>query len=61
MNALQANRLQIALKNLTAAIYETETVVEEMRTEQDPLAVHIFVPRRQYRNLPDTKSVSGRG
>jgi hypothetical protein len=22
----------------------------------DPLAVHIFVSRRQYRNMPDTKS-----
>jgi len=27
-----------------------------MRAESDPLAVHIFVSRRQYRNMPDTKS-----
>ena len=30
--------------------------LEEMRAEPDPLAVHIFVSRRQYRNMPDTKS-----
>ena len=27
-----------------------------MRTESDPPAVHIFVSRRHYRNMPDTKS-----
>ena len=27
-----------------------------MRAEHNPLAVHIFVSRRQYRNMPDTKS-----
>jgi hypothetical protein len=26
-----------------------------MRAEPDPLAVHIFVARRQYRNMSDTK------
>jgi hypothetical protein len=27
-----------------------------MHAEHDPLAVHIFVSRRQYQNLSDTKS-----
>jgi hypothetical protein len=30
--------------------------IEEMQREHDPLAVHIFVSRRNYRNVPDTKS-----
>jgi hypothetical protein len=57
---VHANRLQSALKNLTDAIRETEAVVQAMRAEHDPLAVHIFMARRQYRNLPDTKSGSRR-
>jgi hypothetical protein len=48
-------KLQNALKNLRAAIKEVEAVVEEMHGEKDPLAVHIFVSRRQYRNAHDTK------
>jgi hypothetical protein len=57
---VHANQLQSALKNLTDAIRETEAVVETMRAEHDPLAVHICIARRQYRNLPDTKSGSRR-
>jgi hypothetical protein len=57
---VQANRLQNALKNLSDAIRETEAVVEAMRAEHDPLAVHIFVARRHYRKMPDTKSGSRR-
>ena len=53
---MRANRLQNALNRLSEAIQEAEAVVEEMRAESDPLAVHIFVSRRQYRNMPDTKS-----
>ncbi len=30
--------------------------MEEMRAEKDPLAVHIFVSRRNYRKTHDTKS-----
>ena len=30
--------------------------VEEMRREHDPLASHIFVARRQYHRMSDTKS-----
>lgn len=57
---MQANRLQDALKNLSAAIREAETVLQEMRAEHDPLAVHIFLSRRRYRQMPDTKSGSRR-
>ena len=32
-----------------------EAVVETMRAEHDPLASHIFISRRQYRNAKDTK------
>jgi len=53
---MYANRLQNALNNLSAALRETETALEEMRAQADPLAVHIFVSRRHYRNTPDTKS-----
>ena len=34
----------------------SESILESLRAEHDPLAVHIFVSRRQYRNMPDTKS-----
>lgn len=53
---MRANRLQNALKQLREAIQEAEAALEEMRAESDPLAVHIFVSRRQYRTMPDTKS-----
>lgn len=53
---MQANQLQNALKNLGEAIRETESILEAMRAEHDPLASHIFVSRRQYRNMPETKS-----
>jgi len=48
-------KLYVALKHLTAAIQEVEKVLEEMRAQKDPLAAHIFVSRRHYRNMPDTK------
>lgn len=53
---MRANQLQSALSKLTEAIQETESILKSMRAEHDPLAVHIFVSRRQYRNTPDTKS-----
>lgn len=43
-----------ALKSLSEAIHEAEAALEEMRSEPDPLAVHISVSRRQYRNMADT-------
>jgi hypothetical protein len=53
---VRAGYLNKALQNLTRAIRDVETVLEEMRAEHDPLALHIFVSRRQYRNMQDTKS-----
>jgi hypothetical protein len=53
---MQSRKLQEALKNLKAAIQEVERIVEELHSEKDPLAVHIFVSRRNYRNVHDTKS-----
>jgi hypothetical protein len=53
---VQANELQNALKNLSAAIGEAESALAEMRADREPLALHIFVSRRHYRNMPDTKS-----
>jgi hypothetical protein len=53
---VQANRLRVAIKNLTDALRETEAALEELRADSDPLALHIFVARRQYRNIPDTNS-----
>ena len=41
-----------ALENLAVAIQEVAKVLEEMRAEKDPLAMHIFVSRRYYRNNP---------
>jgi len=43
-------------KKFTKAIREVEALVEIMRAEHDPLASHIFVSRRHYQNLSDTKS-----
>jgi hypothetical protein len=53
---MHANQLQSALQKLADAIRDTEAVLETMRAEHDPLAVHIFISRRQFRNIPDTKS-----
>lgn len=52
---MRANRFQTALDNLGAALTETQNALAEMRAESDPLAAHIFVSRRQYRNMADTK------
>ena len=48
-------RLQDALERLTEAIHDVETELVAMKTEHDPLASHIFVSRRNYRNAHDTK------
>jgi hypothetical protein len=53
---MRANRLQNALKQLRVALREAEAALEELRGEHDALALQIFVSRRQYRNMPDTKS-----
>jgi hypothetical protein len=45
-----------ALERLTAAIRDVESELAAMKAEHDPLASHIFVSRRNYRNVNDTKS-----
>lgn len=55
LNSVRANRLQTALDHLGAAVTEAQNALAEMRAESDPLAAHIFVSRRQYRNMHDTK------
>lgn len=56
MNSMRRSKLETALNNLSEAIGEVETVLKMMHAERDPLATLIFVSRRQYRNMPDTKS-----
>ena len=56
LNTMRSRQLHDALENLTKAIREVETVIEAMRAEHHPLASHIFVSRRHYQNVSDTKS-----
>src|SRR5438046_9601433 len=56
LNTMRSRQLHDALEKLTKAISEVEAVVKTMRAEHDPLASHIFVSRRHYQNLSDTKS-----
>jgi hypothetical protein len=53
---MNAGRLVTALANLATAIREVDSLLAEMRAHQDPLALHIFVARRTYRNVRSTKS-----
>ena len=53
---MRAARLEDALERLTAAIRDVESELAAMKAEHDPLALHIFVSRRHYRNVNDTKS-----
>jgi hypothetical protein len=52
---MRAARLEKALKRLTAAVRDVECELAAMKAERDPLASHIFVSRRDYRNVNDTK------
>jgi septal ring factor EnvC (AmiA/AmiB activator) len=56
LNTMRAARLQDSLERLTAAIRDVESELAAMKAEHDPLASHIFISRRQYRNVNDTKS-----
>jgi hypothetical protein len=50
-------RLEDALERLTAAIRDVESELAATKSEHDkPLASHIFVSHRNYRNVNDTKS-----
>ena len=53
---MRAARLEKALKRLTAAVRDVECELAAMKAERDPLASHIFVSRRHYRNANNTKS-----
>ena len=53
---MRAARLQEALTRLSTAIRDVETELAAMKAEHDPLATHIFISRRHYRNAKDTKS-----
>ena len=53
---MRAARLQDALERLTTAIRDVESELAAMKVEHDPLVSHIFVSRRHYRNVNDTKS-----
>ncbi len=52
---MQPNQLQRALQKLTEAILEVESQLAAMKADHDPLASHIFISRRQYRNANATK------
>jgi len=56
LNVMRADRLHYALDRLSQAIREVESELSAMKAEHDPLASHIFVSRRNYRNAYDTKS-----
>ena len=38
------------------AMSEVNAAIDEMRREHDPLVSHLFVSRRQYQRMSDTKS-----
>jgi hypothetical protein len=54
-NIMGIARLQDALEGLSKAIRDVETEVAAMKADHDPLASHIFISRRHYRNAHDTK------
>jgi hypothetical protein len=53
---MRAARLQEALERLGTAIRDVESEIAAMKAEHDPLATHIYVSRRHYRSVNDTKS-----
>jgi len=53
---MHAQRLQAALQTLAEAIRDVESLLGEMHADHDALAAHIFVARRAYRLVNDTKS-----
>ena len=53
---MRARQLQDALQSLEAAICDVSSALAEMRKAHDPLASHIFVSRRHYQTMSDTKS-----
>ena len=58
---MRAARLHESLERLAAATHDVESELGAMKAEHDPLASHIFISRRHYRNADDTKSGRRRG
>jgi hypothetical protein len=56
LNSMRAARFQEALERLTVAMHDVESELATMKAEHDSLASHIFVSRRNYRKVNDTKS-----
>ena len=52
---MRPNRLQDALAALSEAIHEVNAAIDEMRRGHDALASLIYVTRRDYHSLSDTK------
>jgi len=52
---MRSQQLHDVLEKLSKAIREVEAVLQTMRADHDPLASHIFISRRHYRNVNDTK------
>jgi hypothetical protein len=56
VNVIRVRQLHDALEKLSAAIRQVEDAIAVMRENHDPLALHIFYSRGQYRTANDTKS-----
>jgi hypothetical protein len=53
---MRAARPHETLQRLSAAIRDVESELAAMKAQHDPLALHIFLAGRRYRNVEDTKS-----
>ncbi len=53
---MSSRRFENALGRLTEAIADVENAIRALRAQHDPLASHIFIARREYRAMNDTKS-----
>jgi hypothetical protein len=53
---MRAVRLQDALERLTASVRVVESELAAMKAEHDPLASHLDISPRHYRNITDMKS-----
>ena len=53
---MRPDQLALALVNLGKAMSEVEELIADMQNHRDPLASHIYIARRSYRSLRDTKS-----
>ena len=50
---MRSSQLQKALESLAKAIRDVDAALLEMRADPDPLALHIFLSRREYRRIDD--------